>query len=455
MSKRSRASESGRRPEAPTDYESVPVSIPVIHDWQWYMRRCEPTPRLVPEASIAAVEAWEAANTLGNPDVVVGFVDDGFDLDHPDLKSIRLRETWKLDDGNEPTLVRAEDRAEMVEESDFHGTACLGLALGSPREGVVGVAPTCSALLFRYNPQLDSTYLAGALKKIANKVDVLCLALGPEPRDGDEISAPLANALQALATGGRHGNGVVVCVAAGNHDIPVSRNRFRGLKWVDFLTGEGLRSKKRVDVRVHDALAAADNVLTVAASTSRNRHSGYSNWGQEVAICAPSNGYDPERSWRKKLVATQQAMPVRVPWNQKFDHALLGPQGKVDKRGLYRSDFGGTSAATAILAGAAALVRSVEPRLPAAQIKDILCRTADKIVDPLPDPLRKTRFGEYGPEGRCAWFGHGKVNVARAVREALVEAKALAERERTATGASPPPAARVEQSARDVRRSAP
>jgi subtilisin family serine protease len=70
-----------------------------------------------------------------------------------------------------------------------------------------------------------------------------------------------------------------------------------------------------------------------------------------------------------------------------------------------------------LVAGVAALVLSVNSGLTAAQVKDILEITADKIVDTDPDAILGTTKGTYS-NGHCEWFGHGKVNAARAVAEA-------------------------------------
>lgn len=66
----------------------------------------------------------------------------------------------------------------------------------------------------------------------------------------------------------------------------------------------------------------------------------------------------------------------------------------------------------------AALVLSANPKLSAAEVKEILQTTADKIVDTDPDIVLSTNRGQYDTNGRCDWFGFGKVNAATAVVEA-------------------------------------
>ncbi len=79
----------------------------------------------------------------------------------------------------------------------------------------------------------------------------------------------------------------------------------------------------------------------------------------------------------------------------------------------FTDNFGGTSSATPVVAGVAALVLSANPDLTAQQVKRILQETADKIIDSDPDPQLGLRKGTYDGNGHCQWFGYGKVNAAR------------------------------------------
>lgn len=69
---------------------------------------------------------------------------------------------------------------------------------------------------------------------------------------------------------------------------------------------------------------------------------------------------------------------------------------------MHTNAFGGTSAATLIVAGVAALIRTACPQLTDSEVKQILCNTADKIGSPY-DPAT----------GRSTGFGYGRVNSAR------------------------------------------
>ena len=127
--------------------------------------------------------------------------------------------------------------------------------------------------------------------------------------------------------------------------------------------------------------------------TAKNQKALYSNWGEEVWVCAPSNGI--EETERKSVLN-----------HYHFEHGQFG-------YGLYTDQFGGTSSAAPLVAGVAALVISANPGLTAMQVKEILKDTADKI-----NP-GNTTDGKYDNNGHSKWYGHGKVNAGKAVRKAL------------------------------------
>lgn len=182
------------------------------------------------------------------------------------------------------------------------------------------------------------------------------------PADGTGIREPLplivkAAIDQALARG-RKGRGCLICFAAGNGDEPV--------EW--------------------DGYASYPRVLAVAATTDQDRRAWYSDWGKAIALAAPSSG------GRNGIWTTD----------------VRGRRG-YNPRGDWTGDFGGTSAACPLVAGVAALVLSVNPRLRAPEVRDILQATADKV---------DLQGGRYDRRGWSPYYGWGRVNAARAVREA-------------------------------------
>ena len=82
-----------------------------------------------------------------------------------------------------------------------------------------------------------------------------------------------------------------------------------------------------------------------------------------------------------------------------------GNVGLGDAAGNYFKWFGGTSAATPIAAGAAALVLQKYPNMTAAQLKTHMMNTADKV------PTRATS----SDDGFSPFFGTGRVNAYQAM----------------------------------------
>ena len=123
-------------------------------------------------------------------------------------------------------------------------------------------------------------------------------------------------------------------------------------------------------------------------------------------MCAPSNNIHP--------LNPSEYVLGRAIWTTDNEDIGLG----ITENSRYTDRFGSTSSAAPLVAGIAGLVLSANPNLSAAEVREILESTADKIVDTDPDIVLGTNRGQYDSNGRCDWFGFGKVNAARAVEEA-------------------------------------
>ena len=131
------------------------------------------------------------------------------------------------------------------------------------------------------------------------------------------------------------------------------------------------------------AVSATNHVDELKTTTSSDGEKWGTNYGPQIAIAAPG---------------------VR---NLTTD---ITGAGGYDGSGYFPM-FNGTSSSTPLVAGAAALVLSVAPELPATEVRKLLCETADKV-----GPYEYTG-------GRNNQFGHGRLNVLKAV----TAAKAMAD----------------------------
>jgi subtilisin family serine protease len=360
---------------------------------------------------VFAEPAWDI--TKGSRSIVVAIMDDAIDLNHPDFQGVGKIVA--------PRDFKGRDFNPTPDQSgEEHGTACAGVAVAEENGvGTVGAAPGCALMPIRTTGYLDDETIEALFDwAVTQGAAVISCSWGPSA-----VSYPLSlrqrAAITRAASHGRDGKGCVILFAAGNANRPTNgtineagwdRNALSGpTQWLGGFT-------------VHP------DVITVSACTSLNKKSAYSNWGAEVSICAPSNNAPPGVGLANiGYVAT----PPRVTANLRGLGIFTAD--RIARNGYDQSDytpyFGGTSSACPLAAGVAALVLSANPDLTAQEVRQILQQTADKIVDPDPDPQFGLRKGTYEASGRCDWFGYGKVNAAKAVQAAVQRRVTLSPRQ--------------------------
>jgi subtilisin family serine protease len=351
---------------------------PSIRSEEWHLRNAGTGGAKAAE-DVNILEAWKV--TRGKRSIVIAVLDDGVDIDHPNLKSrIRKnpdsmakdkfgRDFFLPDDDPDhfnprPKLFR--DPFDQMAGNDIHGTCCAGVAAAAGKNGgSVGAAPGCRLLpvkVFHADDLASTSRVADAIRYAAANADILSCSWsgGSHPN----IQLALADAGQI----GRQGKGAAVFCAAGN----------------DFGRPVGFPARDQ-------------NAIAVGASTDRATLADYSNVGAEISFVAPSSG------GVRGIFTTDVSIP-----NRGFNVGR-NDEGGVD--GLHTNSFGGTSSATPLAAGVAALVLSVNPDLNRADLRDLLARTADKIGS------------GYDANGHSNRFGFGRINAGRAVQEALGIAK--------------------------------
>ena len=314
---------------------------------------------LKPGADARVRAAWHALGSLGSDRITIAVIDNGFDLEHPDLSSRVVH----------PLSVHA-NRTELPAGPAYgdHGTPCASIALAPANGiGIVGVAPNA-----RLMPLHGLTYSAFLTQRMFDHctdrgADIISCSWGTVDarfRPGRYHE----RAIRKATTQGRNGKGCIILFAAGNE----------GRDYLNYY-------------------CQLPGVIAVGASNSNDDHPSYSNRGPELSVVAPSDGGWP-------------ILAARASWDT-GDRSQSGPRryyvdGK--DRGPHHKHFGGTSSATPLVAGICALLLSANPELTSAQVKAILERTADKI-----GPATA-----YDARGHSERFGYGRVNAEAAVREA-------------------------------------
>lgn len=340
--------------------EYTRAALPIPHAEQWHLVNRGKGGQKKNE-DVSALKAWGV--TAGKRTITVAVLDDGVDIDHPNLKS-------RIAPGGRDFFV-AGDHAEhenprpkifrfpfhVMAGNDIHGTPCAGvIAAAGKAAGAVGIAPRCRILaikVFHADDLASDERVADAIRYAAANADILsCSWSGGSTPDVQ----------QALEDAGaaRGGKGAAVFCATGNE------------------------SRSSISFPARDP-----NAIAVGASTDLGERASYSNFGAELSVVAPSSG------GVKGIFTTDVGIPYRG-----FN---VGQAGAGGSDGLHTNDFGGTSSATPLAAGVAALVLSVRPDLSRAALKGVLERSADKIGD------------DHDAAGHSIHIGFGRVNAAKAI----------------------------------------
>jgi subtilisin family serine protease len=329
---------------------------------QWHLLDA-PESGAIAGTHIQAAAAWQVSE--GSPSSVIGIFDDGVDFEHPDLAGGIV----------EGVNMPANLQAEIDEGCCWHGSAVAGVAAAQANSiGLRGVCPSCS-LMPIFEPSAsggmmmsEDAIAAEMFTSACDKSAVVNNSWGPPDGDptifeeeGQEVETlpqVVNDALAYCETSGRGGKGTVIVFAAGNGNEDVASDPF----------------------------ASHPLTVGVTAIDDSGRKSYYSDFGDAVDVAAPSDGGS----------------------NGIWTTALRGSGNQGDEND-YMDQFGGTSSAAPVVAGLVGLILSVNPELTAAQVRDILRSTADKV-----DRLN----AHYDEQGFSRRYGHGRVNAYRAVRAA-------------------------------------
>ena len=373
-----------------------------LYPQQWYLHSSGNEQQLE-DAHIFVETAWDI--TRGSRSIVVAVTDDSVDLNHPDFQGFgKIVAPLDLKDQDFLPL------PETVFEN--HGTACAGIAVAEENgEGIVGVAPGCALMPIRTSGYLDDE----SIEKIFNWAIEKGAAVISCSWGASGVYFPLSlrqrAAMTKAVTTGRNGKGCVVVFAAGNANRPIN-GRVNEQGWPNnTLNGE---------TKWLSGFAIHPDVITVSACTSFNQKSAYSNWGNGISVCAPSNNEFP-KIWLPNIgfvntppIVLQQLAGLGILTTDR-----TGATGY--DQADYTATFGGTSSAAPVVAGIAALMLSANPNLTAQQVREMIQQTADKIVDPQADLQLGYQLGDYDAQGYSQWFGYGKVNAEKAVKLAQTQ----------------------------------
>jgi subtilisin family serine protease len=192
----------------------------------------------------------------------------------------------------------------------------------------LGVAHGCKILpvkIWGADDLAPSADVAETIRYAGMHADVLSCSWSCTP------DADIHQALIDVKLNGRDGKGCPVFCATGNNwRTPVTPVSY--------------------PARYYEAIA-------VGASTNLGVRADYSQYGEDIDFVAPGSG------GTMAIFTTDVSIKNRG--------LNIGQDNAGDPEGLYTNNFGGTSAATAIAAGVAALILSVNPNLTSEQVRQI------------------------------------------------------------------------------------
>ncbi len=318
------------------------------YQWQWNNTGANGG---VAGADARIEDAW---NRTRGKNTRIAVIDNGMNVEHPDLKAAIRRGGWFQDNGANPAqfvaLTRQSRRSFPAGE---HGTFCCGMAAARANKiGGCGAAPDSELIpIACLDDQVGTQVtLARAVSYAANPTledkkavptqgaDVIVSSLGPNTADW-QLSTVLELALEYATKNGRGGRGCPVFWAASN---------------------------ARVDITL-DEVVSHKHVIAVARSNHVDGYDGAA-YGSHLALVAPG----------------------------------------VDVYSTTSSGYGvmtGCSFAAPLAAGVGALVLAREPNLTWQEVGDRLRTTCSKVGGVT-----------YNSDGFHVEMGYGRINASSAVR---------------------------------------
>ena len=278
-------------------------------------------------ADISAALAW--SKTQGSDRVVVAVLDSGVDYTHPDLMDNMWLRPADIPAYIDPQLGAVDDlhgydaidnlRDPM--DQNGHGTHCAGIvgAVGNNGRGIAGVNWKVQIMPLKFMGPLGTGTTKDAIEAINYVIDRKKAGVPVRIISASWGSTRSSKALEDVIRKAGEA-GILFVAASGNSTVDTDR-------------------------RPHfPSSYKLSNVVAVAALNRRDQLAGFSNWGKtSVHIAAP--GAEILSTW-------------------------LG--------GQYR-EASGTSMATPVVSGVAALVLSQEPKLSVDELKTRLLGSVDKL----------------------------------------------------------------------------
>ncbi|MBI3143178.1 MAG: S8 family serine peptidase [Bacteroidetes bacterium] len=336
-------------------------------------------------ASLDLTHAWDI--TKGDENIKIAIIDDGVELDHPDLDDNLLAGYDATGGGSNgaPTIA-----------SNGHGTACAGLAAaeGNNGLGIAGVCYDCSIIPVRgYISVPSSTY-------VSSTIDAIDWAWSETGGNADIISCcwrtaitinGIRRAIKYAHDNGRDGLGTIVVFSAGNDLDPLL---------IPYARSEYSISVSATNMCDELWYAETGNSAGTCTTPYTSPDSIYFNAGcYECSSCAVGNAGSNYGD----------SLDIVAPGTGIMTTDRQGLNGFTSSS--YYDNFTGTSAATPLVAGIIGLMLTENAALTFNQVKKLLVSNTDQIGN-VYDYHKRSAF----PLAKWHYnFGYGRANAYKAV----------------------------------------
>ncbi len=407
-------------------------------------------------AHLNVIDAWDQLNRSNQPitgaNVKVGIIDDGVQLNHEDFNNLNIlinddRNFLDGDQSSSSVDPRRLDPTPPPGAAFSHGTNSAGLILArrDNAKGISGIAPEAKMAAYRLTgPFVDPAIFADALAWDAKR------AL-PQINPDNPFGLPTGNEWRTGGIKFDIANNGWTYNTAGSDLIDMDLYLKKAIAY-GATEGRSVEGLARGVIYVVPAGNDGDNhgdtnysgqtnslyTVTVGAVSDLSRRVSYSAPGASLRVVAPSNGmemapritvggnlkpavYPPVRP--DTLIARALGYTLTPDeWdNPPADRrntqkvVTLNNAAAANQAPGYYNNFGGTSAACAMVSGVVALMLEANPKLGWRDVQEILMRSAT-VVDPMMGEWSYNALGM--PMSHK--YGAGLVNADRAVRMAKV-----------------------------------
>jgi subtilisin family serine protease len=363
------------------------------------------------DADVDTDLAWSL--TKGSSTITIAVIDFSFDLNHPDLTNNTNAFSFVGCADPQATTCGSTNisaTAEWYADDHSHGTAVAGLAAGQASNvyNFSGTCPQCTWTpvqlgLGAYAESLAISY-AGSIG-----AHIVTSSWGYEV----DISTPgvITVAIEQTAQ-----TGAVMFWAMSNeakNDCLIETNN-AGVEKQDISANPRVIAVSAISNQEKKVNQSAyGDCMSILAPSHRDRGpSPNNNAATGVAFSGSLNIATTDRTGPGDVLASKNAgynneRPPNGEWN--YDPTYC-PQEITDLD--YTLCFGGTSAATPIVAGIGGLVLSTDASLTSGQVRRLLQDTADKVQDSIGKYSKSTGKSE---PGGASTHGFGRVNAYEAV----------------------------------------